>query len=324
MSIEKTASGKWRTDFRPLGKQGPRIRKTFGTQAEAKRYKVYIENQYLQGKEWNPVADQLRLSELINQWFESHGQSLRDGSRRHRALLKIAEALGNPVAQKLSSSQYLKYRSKRLTNGLSPKTANNELTYLNAVFNEMRRGKVIHYPNPIEEIRPLKIQETELTYLLPEQITELLAAIKHTDALMITKICLSTGCRWGEAQSLKRRQVRNGQIHFTNTKSSRNRNIPISQALEDEILTIKKDQLFNWSLSAFRRALESTSIQLPKGQASHVLRHTFASHFMMNGGNILTLQRILGHSSLAMTMRYAHFAPEHLQDAVRLNPLKEW
>ncbi|WP_278248833.1 tyrosine-type recombinase/integrase [Phytopseudomonas daroniae] len=56
-----------------------------------------------------------------------------------------------------------------------------------------------------------------------------------------------------------------------------------------------------------------TTIKLPKGQAAHVLRHTFASHFIQNGGNIVTLQRILGHSSLVMTMRYAHLAPDHLR-----------
>ncbi|WP_256258981.1 tyrosine-type recombinase/integrase [Burkholderia ubonensis] len=54
---------------------------------------------------------------------------------------------------------------------------------------------------------------------------------------------------------------------------------------------------------------------------THALRHTFASHFMMNGGNILTLQRILGHQSLTMTMRYAHLSPDHLMEAKRLNPL---
>jgi integrase len=41
----------------------------------------------------------------------------------------------------------------------------------------------------------------------------------------------------------------------------------------------------------------------------------------MRGGNILTLQKILGHTSLAMTMRYAHLSPDHLQDALTLNPL---
>jgi site-specific recombinase XerD len=50
-------------------------------------------------------------------------------------------------------------------------------------------------------------------------------------------------------------------------------------------------------------------------------RPAFASHFIQNGGNILTLQKNLGHSSLAMTMRYAHLAPDHLQDAVRYSPL---
>jgi hypothetical protein len=48
---------------------------------------------------------------------------------------------------------------------------------------------------------------------------------------------------------------------------------------------------------------------------------TFASHFVMKGGNILTLQRLLGHRDLKTTMRHAHFSPDHLLEAVRLNPL---
>ena len=62
-------------------------------------------------------------------------------------------------------------------------------------------------------------------------------------------------------------------------------------------------------------------MDLPVGQLTHVLRHTFASHYMMNGGDIITLQRVLGHASLAMTMKYAHFSPGHLAEVVTLNPL---
>jgi len=54
---------------------------------------------------------------------------------------------------------------------------------------------------------------------------------------------------------------------------------------------------------------------------SSLSSHTFASHFMMNGGNILTLQRILGRATVTMTMRYAHMSPDHLQEAKNLNPL---
>ena len=47
----------------------------------------------------------------------------------------------------------------------------------------------------------------------------------------------------------------------------------------------------------------------------HTLRHTFASHFMMNGGSIYDLQKILGHSKVEMTMRYAHLCPDYLVKA---------
>lgn len=87
------------------------------------------------------------------------------------------------------------------------------------------------------------------------------------------------------------------------------------------MLPKKRGSLFAPAYDAFKSALTRGGIELPKGQRTHVLRHTFASHFMMRGGNILVLQQILGHSTIMMTMRYAHFAPNHLDAAVALNPL---
>jgi site-specific recombinase XerD len=58
-------------------------------------------------------------------------------------------------------------------------------------------------------------------------------------------------------------------------------------------------------------------------QLTHILRHTLASHHMMGGGDILSLQRILGHSSMTMTMRYAHLSPDHLQSVLKLSPLAQ-
>ena len=48
----------------------------------------------------------------------------------------------------------------------------------------------------------------------------------------------------------------------------------------------------------------------------HTLRHTFASWAVIRGVTLKELQELLGHASLAMTMRYAHLAPEHLRTAV--------
>ena len=48
------------------------------------------------------------------------------------------------------------------------------------------------------------------------------------------------------------------------------------------------------------------------------LRHTFASHLVMNGVDIKTVQELLGHASLAMTLRYSHLAPTHRTRAVQV------
>ncbi|QJQ94832.1 MULTISPECIES: tyrosine-type recombinase/integrase [Halomonadaceae] len=107
------------------------------------------------------------------------------------------------------------------------------------------------------------------------------------------------------------------------TKNGRGRSVPLDQNLYQRLKTHgpKIGRLFpRDAYLAFTRALERSGITLPKGQRTHVLRHTFASHFAMNGGNLLTLKNILGHQSIQMTMRYAHLSPDHLTEAVTYGP----
>jgi integrase len=139
----------------------------------------------------------------------------------------------------------------------------------------------------------------------------------------VTQLCLATGARWSEAETLRAENLSRELVTYVDTKSGRNRSVPITPALFAELNPKKKKsgRLFKPCYNTFRTAIDKTGITLPDGQMTHVLRHTFASHFMMNGGNILVLQKILGHTTLTMTMRYAHLAPDHLKEAARLNPL---
>lgn len=143
---------------------------------------------------------------------------------------------------------------------------------------------------------------------------------QNPSLLLIAKICLATGARWSEPENLQGHQLSKYRITYTKTKGKKNRTVPISQDLYDE-LPKNRGKLFAPCRKAFERAVKRAGIELPEGQCTHVLRHTFASHFMMNGGNILVLRDILGHADIKMTMIYAHFSPDHLEDAVTKNPL---
>lgn len=110
-------------------------------------------------------------------------------------------------------------------------------------------------------------------------------------------------------------------VTFMKTKNGKRRTIPISDQIANYIKTKPTGLLFTANYDNFRDTLRKMKPDLPAWQAAHALRHTFATHFMMNGSNIVTLQCILGHSTVQQTMTYAHFAPDFLQDAVTLNPI---
>jgi integrase len=194
------------------------------------------------------------------------------------------------------------------------------------LFNGLNNIGEIDYANQLEGVKMIKLDERELSWLTTEQIRTLFETMDkfslNPHVKLITKISLATGARWGEAEGLTLDKLRDGKLTFTKTKSGKNRSIPVSPELFAEItLHLKKYGCFSNSISAFGRALKTAKIGLPKGQAAHVLRHSFASHFIMSGGDILTLQKVLGHSTINMTMRCAHLSKDHLMDALLKGPL---
>ncbi|WP_179126755.1 tyrosine-type recombinase/integrase, partial [Salmonella enterica] len=142
----------------------------------------------------------------------------------------------------------------------------------------------------------------------------------HEDLTQIVEICLATGARWSEAERLTRPQLSPYKLTFTKTKGKKNRTVPITKWLYEKLST-RQGRMFKPCYQEFKKMLLLTDIELTEGQKTHVLRHTFGAHFMMNGGNILVLQKILGHANIRETMKYSHFAPDHLEQAVTLNPL---
>ncbi|SOZ35603.1 phage integrase [Cupriavidus neocaledonicus] len=326
MSISKKPGG-WLADIQPGGRGAKRYRKTFATKAEALAWEAWLTAKVNTTPEWQPQKrDTRRLTELVDVWKTHHGSSLRAGADTYARLIAMCKAMGDPTADRFTAETFAEYRTSRQEAGISPGGINREHAYLRAVFNELRRLGIWKKENPLAGVRQVKQVERELTFLTLEQIRTLLANLEgSTETMLVSQVCLATGARWSEAEGLTKSQLGGGALNYTATKSGRNRSVPISAGLEEALRRHanhrEEERLFGDCYHTFRKAVSKSKLRLPDGQLTHVLRHTFASHFMMNGGNILALQRILGHASLTMTMRYAHLAPEHLQEVRTLNPL---
>lgn len=333
MAINKTVKG-WQVDMRPQGRGTPRIRKSFATKRAALVFETAQKDLANKG-EWAPANKNKRtLSDLINDWYTFHGNVLKDGKKRHGKLLAIAARLNNPLAHQLTAEAWLTYRNARLMpdkNGkvLTANNLNHEQTYIAAVYSLLTRIENWKGANPLKGLAKIPMDEPELIFLSLEQLKKLLitARASHSDQLYIRiKLCLATGARWGEVQGLSLSKVHNGKVHFYGTKNSKARSIPIKPKLFAEVVAALTDLGGAFSGNCrhgFELAIERADITLPRGQLTHVLRHSFASHYMINDGNILKLKDTLGHRTLAMTMRYAKLAPAHLVDVLDKNPLND-
>ncbi|RAP72442.1 phage integrase family protein [Candidatus Erwinia dacicola] len=256
---------------------------------------------------------------MLNTWCLPYGQTQENGETEKRHLNKTIRALGDPAVNRLSKRTIAQHRSQRLEDGISAATINRDIYRLSGMFSTLIKMEEFSKENPCKGLEPLKETPPAMTYLTKSEIGRLLETLTGDDR-RVALLCLSTGARWGEGSTLRGEQVNHGRVTFLKTKNGKRRIVPISEELESEIKTSDTGPLFRVDYENFCERLREVKPDLPRGQATHVLRHTFASWFMMNGGNIIALQQILGHASIQQTMVYAHVAPDYLQHAVLLNP----
>ncbi|MBV7598008.1 tyrosine-type recombinase/integrase [Aeromonas sp. sia0103] len=322
MTIKKLDDGRYEVDVRPQGRNGKRVRRKFDKKHEATAFERYVlANQH--DKAWlDKPKDARPLAELIRLWWAYHGQHAKWGERNKLVLERMDQELGSLRACELDELHIAAYRTQRLMAGCKASTVNREVTCLSGMFTFLINAKLYQEENRVGRVGKLKTVPTAMSYLTLVEIHTLLASLTGDD-LKIVVFCLNTGARWSEAAELRAEHVINQRAMFVETKNGRSRVVPLSAEVEQFISGVDKGLLFpDADYTQIRLAIKAAKPQIPKGQALHILRHTYATHFMINGGNIIALQRILGHASIQQTMTYAHFAPDYLQDAVALNPLR--
>lgn len=226
---------------------------------------------------------------------------------------------------------------------LNKKTISNQLTLLISL---LRLAVDLNWLAKIPNIKKPKTSMFSNDYSFlrtDEEIQRFLNAAKEEDevAYVMYATAIYTGLRAGECAALKFSNIRfdgnksiiTVQNSFDElTKSARVRYVPILAPLYpillgwrekiggDLVFPNRDGNMFYESGRIFQEVLHRTldragfSKSEIKGRTCryitfHDLRHTFASHWVMSGGDVFKLQKLLGHASITMTMRYAHLAP---------------
>ncbi|NOV28348.1 tyrosine-type recombinase/integrase [Methylomonas sp. ZR1] len=227
-------SGKWLVDIQPGGRGHKRIRKTFDTKVAAKRYEVIVQSRVAVDPGYTlPKKDTRKLSDFVNLWYQSTGQLLNSGQDSFQRMIQASAKMGNPVMTVFKPVVFIEYRSARITEGTKPATLNRELQTFKAVFNDLIRSGQYEGKNHFSAIKQIRLSEPKTVFLSTDQIKKLFSYLEksESDAYLIALVCLATGARWGEAQSLALSDLSNNMVHYHETKSKKSRSVPISEDL---------------------------------------------------------------------------------------------
>lgn len=224
------------------------------------------------------------------------------------------------------------YKKFRAEGGTKASTINTELNTLKAALN---RAVALGYlpRNPFREVKKLKTPRKQVRFLSKDEVQKLLE-VGNGRMGPIIEALLYTGLRRDELTHLAwadvdlQRQVVTVQAKDGwHPKDYEVRHIPMAPRLHELFKSLpRKDCPWVFSTSNnsphlghilsrdFRKLARSCGV---KGASLHTLRHTFASHLVMSGADLYTVQKLLGHSSIKTTEIYAHLAPDYLRAAMK-------
>lgn len=157
------------------------------------------------------------------------------------------------------------------------------------------------------------LRETPREKFLTKEQVEALANAASTAMADCVRLAAYTGIRRGHLMRLTPRDVKDGWIALD--RSSKTRNLQLVP-LHPRVASIAERLPFQMTKTDFEREWRHAQRGAGIRCRFHDLRHTCASWLVQAGVPLMTVRDFLGHSTIAMTQRYAHLAPQHLQDAI--------
>ena len=289
------------------------------------------------------------------EWFRSHGRSVRD--TEYKVNVHILPALGKLEVAKLAPAKVRKWHRElaetpariRTPQGEAQKyretnddpeairkrrsTANRVLKVLKAMLNHCWRENKVSSDENWRRVKPFKrADKAKVRYLTADECKRLVHACDQ-EFQPLVQAALFTGCRYGELTRLSVSDFNPdaGTVAVELTKTGEPRHVVLDedgQAFFESMTVgrlgsapmLERAKGGRWGTShqkwPLRKACKRANIDPAVG--FHILRHTSASHLVMNGAPLQVVAHNLGHSDTRMVEKhYVHLQPSYVADAIR-------
>jgi len=273
-----------------------------------------------------------RLFETVVDEFNEKYVALksRDPRSYKNKVLMLRRAFAGRTLQSITTRDIEDYIADGRAEGWSGSTGNRLRAVAHKVFKWAIDRGYYGSENPVTKVTKVPENPGRTRFLTGAEAEKLVAkAARHLQPVIIT--ALHTGGRLSEILALRWSAVdlARGVLYFDRgtTKNGRQREIPIDATLDTTLRALRRVRsisgfVFTYRgqrLRNLRTGFEAAVERAGMGTevTFHVLRHTYASWFVLNGGDVYVLQRLLGHCTISLTARYSHLTRGHLQASTR-------
>lgn len=317
---------------------GKRTRRSSGTsdrkEAEALAAKWRLET--FQAKQWGKQPSRT-FDELMLAYLKATEDEKRSAERDKYSAKHLYQFFTGHQLEALKGSDIRAYIEVRKSEGAAQGTINREIGLFSSAINYARNEWDWEIPNPVMGKR-LREPEGRIRWLSKEEAAQLVIAAetdpRATHLPDLIRLALNTGMRKGEMLGLEWRRVDLAAnlvyLGAEHTKAGKRRSVPLNDEARSSLLsrarfrekycpvtswvfTNRKGERIESVKTSFSSACEIAGIE---DFTVHDLRHTCAAWLVSAGASLIEVRELLGHSTIRMTERYAHLAPDNVRNAV--------
>ena len=318
----------WWVRFRMNGVHVRRSAKT-AKKAEAQAYLLRLLEEHAQAARGDTRERHL-VSEAVERFFDEC--TLKPGTidtYRYNSRT-CGRLLGHLHLDEVNRRVLADFVATRKRTGVSDATIRRDLAFLGSIFTMAVRWDWVE-ASPLATFKnALKESRARTRFLTREEFARLEIAAS-SKLRPILRLAVETGLRKEELLGLTLPSIdlRRRELHLGETKTNTPRRVPLSPPALATIREILEERSRPRSAYLFckadgcrignpRKAFENACRRAEIADLRfHDLRHTFASWFVQEGGDLYRLSRILGHATLQMTARYGHLRTDDLHDELR-------